>query len=64
MWAATRLSAQVSFMPHLLSRAGVTGTDSRRGEIELVEALPIFDCRFPIGFFSIGDSQLEIENGV
>jgi len=61
MWPAARLSAQVSFVPHLLSRAGVGGTDSRRGEIELVEALPIFDCRFPIGVFN---RQLEIENGV
>ena len=39
MRAAARLSAQVSFVPHLLSRAGIAGTDSRRGEIELVEAL-------------------------
>jgi hypothetical protein len=50
-------------VPNLFSRTGAGGTNPRRGEIELVEALPIFDCRFPIGF-SIGDWQLEIENGV
>jgi hypothetical protein len=50
-------------VPDLLSRVGVAGTNSGRGEIELVEVLPICDCQFPIGF-SIGDWQLEIENGV
>jgi len=39
-----RLSAQVSSVPDLLSRVGVAGTDSRRGEIELVEV--ICDFRF------------------
>jgi hypothetical protein len=54
MWPTARLSAQVSFVSHLLSRAGVAGTDSRRGEIELVrKALPV----------SIADFQLEIRNG-
>jgi len=56
---AARLSAQVSSVPDLLSRAGFAGTDSRRGEIQLVEALPIFNW-----MFSIGNWQLEIENGV
>jgi len=61
---AARLPAQVSSVSHLLSRTGASGTDSRRGEIELVrKALPIFDCRFPIGN-SIGNRQLAIENGV
>jgi hypothetical protein len=63
MWPAARVSAQVSLVPHLLSRAGVAGTDSRRGEIELVrKALLIFDCRFPIGGLN-GNRQLAIENG-
>jgi hypothetical protein len=46
-------------VPDLLSRVGVAGTNSRRGEIELVEALPICDCQFPIGFFN---RQLAIGN--
>jgi hypothetical protein len=51
-------------VPDLLSRVGAAGANSRRSEIELVEALPICDCQFPIGFLSIGYWQLQIENGV
>jgi len=57
-----RLSAQVPSVPDLLSRIGVAGTNSRRGEIELVEALPF---RLPTLITdSIGNWQLEIESGV
>jgi len=66
MRPAARLSAQISSVSHLLSRVGVAGTDSWRGEIELVEALPIFDCRFPIGFFNrqlaIGNRKWSLRN--
>jgi hypothetical protein len=64
MWPAARLSAQVSFVPHLLSRAGVAGTNSRRGEIELVrKALPVSIADFQLEVRN-GDRQLAIENGV
>ena len=36
MWSTASLSAQVSSVSHLLSRVGVAGADSWRGEIELV----------------------------
>jgi hypothetical protein len=56
MWPAARLSAQVSFVSHLLSRTGVAGTDSRRGEIELVRGnlrFWILDLRSEVLFAGI-----------
>jgi hypothetical protein len=51
---AARLSAQVSSVPDLLSRAGVAGANSRRGEIQLVES---------VADFSIADFQLVFSIG-
>jgi len=64
MWPAARLSAQVSFVSHLLSRAGVAGTDSGRGEIELVrKALTVSIADFGMEIRN-DNRQLAIENGV
>jgi hypothetical protein len=39
MRATARLFTQVQLVPHLFSRTGAAGTDSRRREVELVKIL-------------------------
>jgi len=62
LWPAAWLPAQVSLVPHLFSRTGAAGTDSRRRKEQLVRTLPIPIADFQLK--SIGNWQLAIENGV